>query len=355
MKPFWALLLAASACFPQAPPKLGRPASVSPSKPKGVLMNQEQKDPAAELLRLADDEYFTLSEDRRMQLANAFSELSIDDSITDPVMIQPRLTLGAPLLIDLKTRKTAPLLLGTFETGLRAWQVNLRPNLNLFLKSRATGELLYSKPLLSVRRGLEPLPSGGGPTPQSFQAATTKVSLVVIDLLDRLAGRLTTGDISATAVAYDARSNTIRSHVQGVAQPPVPQLKKQPYVQSDFDTRVQIDSELIVPDHGSAKNGFRIRVAKQLTKDDGVLRTELNQPFLMAHILMVQLDQPVTVIQASPLVQQVTLPTGEQAFNALFLVELGGEKGHKITPGDYRIYLDLGATFLGPYPLKVTE
>lgn len=318
-------------------------------------MNNDQTDPATELLRLANDEYFALSEKRRMDLADAFSDLSNDDSATEPAAIRPRLALGAPLRVDLKTRSSVPMLLGTFETGFRGWQVNLKPNLIIFVKSRVTGELMYSKPLISMRRGLKPLPSGVGNPPVGAQAAATRTSVVLIDLLDRLAGKLTSGDISVTAVAYDSHSNTVRIRLDGPDQPGTPVATKQSYVLSEVDSRPHIDTEIVVPDRGSSKVGFRIRVAKQLTEDDGILRTELNQPFLPSHVVLVRLDKPAVVIKASPLVQQVALPDGKQVFNALFLVEMGGDNGNPVAPGDYQVYLDLGVNFLGPYPLKVEE
>jgi hypothetical protein len=347
---FLVLLLAVSSCLPQAPSGQKPPA---PSK--GIAMNPQQTDPVAELLRLPDEEYFALNEDRRMDLADAFSALSEDESAADAATIRPRLGLGAPSRIDLKVRDKAPMLLASFETGLRAWKVNFLPNLHIFVKSRSTGELLYSTPLISMRRGLQPQPSGAGKPPDGPKAAMTRASVVIVDLLDRLAGRLTSGEILATAVAYDVRSNTVRIHIDGPEASGTPLAPKRPYVRSDLDERPAIESEIAVPERGSAKGGFRIRVAKQFTEEDGVLRTDLNQPFLPAHIALVQLDKPVVIIPASPLVQQVAQADGKKVFNTLFLVELGGEKGSPVTPGSYQVYLDLGTNFLGPYPLTVEE
>ena len=318
-------------------------------------MNQEQTDKAAELLRLPDDEFFALTESRRIALADAFSEMAAAGGESDPAAIPPQLALGAPRLVDLKSRGKLPVLLGSFETGLRGWRVNLKPNLNLFVKSRSTGQLLHSKPLISVRRGLEPLPSGGGAPPKGGEAGATKTAVVLIDLLERLDSQLTAGEISATAVAFDAHSNTVRIRLEGRDKPGIPVLARQYFVRSELDLRPSIEPQIVVPNTGSVKTGFQIRVSKQLTEDDGILRTELNQPFLPAHVVLMRLDQPAVVIPATPLVQQVALPDGKQAFNALFLVEMDGEKGYKVAPGDYQVYLDLGSDFLGPYPLKVGE
>lgn len=344
----WVLLLAASVCHAQAQPGQRRPAPL-----KSEAMNPKHTDPAADVLRLPDAQYFALGEARRMDLADSFSAVSNDESASVPAAIAPRLALGAPQRVDLKTRTTVPVLVGSFETGLRGWRVNFKPNLFLFVKNLATGELLHSKPLVSMRRGVAPVPSGAGVAPEGAQAAVTRTSVVLVDLLDRLAGKLPSGEISATAVAYDLRSNTVRIQLEGPDRPGIAVATKRPYVRSDLDERPRIDPEIVVPERGSAQGGLRIRVARQLAAIDGVIRTELNQPFLPCHVVLVRLDKPAVVIQASPMVQQVASPDGKQIFNALFLVELGGATGHPVAPGEYRVYLDLGAEFLGPYSLTV--
>ena len=321
-----------------------------------MAMNDERTNKSAELLHLPDDEFFALTEQRRIALADAFSDISDDDSAPDPAAIRPRLVLGAPSSVDLKVRNRLPVLLGSFETGLRRWQVNLQPNLALYVKNCTTGQLLHSTPLISVRRGHQPLPSGGGNPPHGPQAAATATAMVLIDLLDRMAGQLTAnGEISVTAVAYDARSNTVRVHLDGLGDPKTPVADRQSYVRAELDSRQSIEPEVVVPDRGSARSGFRIRVAEQFSADGGVLRTELNQPFLPAHVVLVRVDQPAIEIRATPPVQQVVLPDGKLAYNALFLVEIGGATGHPLASGDYQAYLDLGVNFLGPYPLKVED
>lgn len=342
------LLFFASACVSQASSDQS-----APHRPEGEAMTAEQFDVTAQLLRLADDDYFALADERRMDLADAFSKASLDGSAADLAATPPRLSLGAPRHMDLAKHGSAPVLVGFFETGLRGWQVNFQPNFRLFVKSRSTGELLHATPLVSMRRGIEPLLSGVGSPPEEAAASATRTSVVMIDLLDRLAGRLTLGEISVTAVAYDVRSNTVRIQIDGPDQSTVPTATKRHYVRFDLDERSRIDPEIVVPDRGSAQSGFRVRVATQLTDDDGILHTELNQPFLPCHVVLVGLDQPPVVVPASPPVQQIALPDGRRVFNALFLVELGGKDGPPVAPGAYQVYLDLGADFLGPYPLIV--
>ena len=345
------LLLAVSTWYPHA-----WSGERSPAPPKGTAMNDQWTKQATELLRLPDSEFFTLSEERRMALADAFSDLSQDDTAPDPAAVPPRLGLGAPAKVDIVSWGRLPVLLGTFQTGLRRWQVNLTSNLTLYVKERTTGQLLHATPLVSVRRGQIQLPSAGGAPPEGAQAGTTGTTMIMIDLLDRMADHLTTtGEIMVTAVAYDARSNTVRIRHEGPDTPPAPVAGKQSYVRSDLDLRPIIEPGIVVPKHGSAKGGFRIRIAAQLTDADGVLRTELNQPFLPAHVVLVRLDEPATIITATPLVQQVVRPDGQPAYNALFLVEIGGPTGHPVAKGEYQAYLDLGLDFLGPYPLKVEE
>jgi hypothetical protein len=318
-------------------------------------MTPEQMDASAAVLRLADEEYFTLADERRMDLADAFSHIANEGAPDNPSAIPPGLSIGAPRQIDPATRATVPVLVGSFETGLRGWQVNFKPNLRLFVKSRSTGELLGSTPLVSMRRGTPPLKSGVGEPPQGAEAAVTRTSVVPIDLRERLGDRLTPGEIAVTAVAYDVRSNTARIAIEGDDPPTTATATKRPYVRYDLDERPHIDEEIVVPDHGSVSSGWRIRVATQLSADDGILRTDLNQPFLPSHVVLVRLDEPPIVVPASPPVQQIDLTDSRQLFNALFLVELGGEQGAPVPAGEYQLYLDLGVRFLGPYPITVGE
>jgi hypothetical protein len=344
------VLLAAAASAPPRPFKPGKPVSS-----KGTTMNQEPTDSAANLLRLPDDEYFTLSENRRMEIADAFSALALGDPESDTSKAHPRLALGGPRRIDPTVQDRVPVLLGAFQTGLRAWSVNLPPNLRIFVKNASTGELLQAAPLASTRRGLVPQPSGAGTPPEGAQAAVTTTSMTMLNLNDRLAGKLVSGHFFATAVAYDLRSNTIPIHIDGPAPAAPGAAVQRTYVVSELTHDARIDPEIAVPDHGSAKAGFHIRVARQLHEDDGILRSPERKPFLPAHVVLVGLDKPALVIPASPLVEPVAEPNGKQAFGAVFAIELGGKKGSPVAPGNYQVYLDLGSTFLGPYPLTVGE
>lgn len=339
-----ALLLAAGGGAAQVPaPPAHLPA-------KGINMNTTQPDPAADLLRLPDDEYFSLAEAKRIRLADDFSQL-----VTAATPIPPgRLALGAPTRVNLTAARGFPVLLASFETGLRAWEVSFKPNLFLFAKSLSTGRLLKITPFQSARRKTRPPSSGAGPAPTGAQAEVTGVSLVKLDLTERLAGNLARGDVAITAVAFDVRSNTVRIQVDGPEASAWPVATRSGYVRSDLDARQVVDPEIVVPAAGSSARGFRIRVAQQVLAEAGILRTELNQPFLSAHLVLVRLDEPAIVIEASPMAQQVSLPNGTSAFNVLFLVELGGAQGHPVPVGDYRVYLDLGGRFVGPYGLKVS-
>jgi hypothetical protein len=94
----------------------------------------------------------------------------------------------------------------------------------------------------------------------------------------------------------------------------------------ELDDRRQIDEEIVIPDRGSAGSGLRIRVATQLGSEQGIPRTELNQPFVACHVVLVQLDEPPLVVPPTPPVQPVRKFDGREVFNALFLIDLGGRR-----------------------------
>lgn len=317
-------------------------------------MNPEMSASAAAILQLDDDEFFSLSEQRRMDLADALAE--VGENATPPGSpVPPLLAIGAPRQANVASQGKVPILLGSFETVLRGWQVNLQPNLHLFVKQLSTGDMLSSTPLTSVRRGLEPLPSGVGSPPQGSKAAATRAAVQSINLLDRMGEQMIDGELVVTAVSYDSRSNTVRTRVAHPRVAGVPELETQSYVRSALDLRPQIEPEILVPGEGSIASGIQIRVATQVAAQDGLLRNELNQPFLPCHVILLQLDNPAVILKASPPVQQVARPDGQQAFNALFMVELGGERGQRVRTGSYMVYLDIGAGFHGPFPMKVAD
>lgn len=316
-------------------------------------------DRAAQLLQLSDEEYYSLTDEQVFNLQDSLDAImqgdGPDDPDTPPVMPPPLVAIGAPTQARLKQDEPVPVLFAAFETGLRAWQVNFDSNLLFLVKNHATGRLIFSTPFISYRRGQQPLLSGAGTPPDEVNATSTTALVTTIDLLDKMAGQLTPGILSVTAVAYDVRSNTVEIELLGDGRPDSPELQTSAFVRHELDSTRRIDTELKVPVSGSARHGIRLRVATQTKGRKGIVRTADDVPFLPCHLVLVRLDEYPSIIPASvPAQKAETASSEEPAYNALFTVLLGGD-GHPISPGKYQVYFDLGPDLLGPLPLTVSE
>ena len=197
--------------------------------------------------------------------------------------------------------------------------------------------------------------SGAGTPPDEINATSTRAGVSTIDLLEKMAGRLTPGRLSVTAVAYDVRSNTVEMELEGDGHPDSPELQTSAFVRHELDSSRRIDTELKVPESGSAGDGIRLRVATQTKGRKGIVRTADDVPFFPCHLVLVRLDEYPLIIPASvPAQKAETASSEEPAYNASFTVLLGGD-GHPISPGKYLVYFDLGPDLLGPLPLTVSE
>ena len=328
-------------------------ASPAPAPTSETRTMTTQSDPVTELLHLPDAEYFTVSEARLLALQEALSQ-AVEGSAPDPSALPPRLALGAPTRVSLTEQAKVPVLLGSFQTGLRAWQVNFRPNLWVLAKHHASGELVTATPLVSTRRAREPRGSGAGTPPDELNATATRSGVEALDLRERLGDWLRPGTLSVTAIAYDIRTNTVELELSGDAPPVHPPAKPSPFVRNELDKRPILPLEIDVPASGSARAGIKVRVAVQTTREDAIVRTEFNQPLLSGNVILVQLDEKPVVVPAFVPVQPVEDGEGKPAYNALFIVDLGAE-GHPIAAGEHRLYLDLGGELHGPFALTVTD
>jgi hypothetical protein len=312
-----------------------------------------EPDPIVELLRLADEEYFSVTEDSLVDLQNALSERVEGDGGPEPVALPPRVALGAPRRVDLSSHETVPVLLGTFQTGLRGWQVRLDPNTLFFVKDAATGELAFSHPKIDLRRGQRPLLSGAGAPPDELNATSTSAGVSIVDLKEKMAERLSPGSIAVTAVVYDICSNTVEIDLSGEASDAPPATQTVAYVRDEVDRSVQLETAITVPETGSSGRGFTVRVATQAAQEQ-LVQTAEGRALLPSHLVLVRLDENPLIVPAFVPVHGVETASGGTAYNAHFTVTLGGA-GYPIPSGEYRLYCDLGRTFRGPFALKVTE
>ena len=313
-----------------------------------------ENDRAAKLLQLTDEGYLSVTEDQLLDLQDALSEL-VESEEEDGGAVGPLVALGAPRHLNLSSQESVPVLLGSFQTGLRAWQVNFDPNTHLFVHNHATGELIHSQPLINMRRGIQPRPSGAGEPPDELNATSTSSGVVRIDLQEKMSGRLHPGRNSITAVVYDIRSNTVDIQLDGGEQnePATPALSD--FVSYELDHSATVKTEVRVPATASAGQGIEIGVSAQLTGEQAFIQTEGDQSRLSLHMIFMRLDeQPITVAVHVP-AQEVETPEGRTAYNVRFDAKLGTGGGPSLPNGDYRVYCSLGARFLGPFALTVTD
>ncbi len=308
----------------------------------------------AELLRFTDEAYFSLTDDQLLDLQDTLAEIAESGETGAADALRPRVALGAPRRVDLQAQSRVPLLLGRFQTGLRAWQVNPDPNTYFFVRNNTTGALIFSLPLIDMRRGHQQRPSGVGEPPDELNATSTSSGVNAVDLLEKMAGRLSPGLNSVTAVVYDVCSNTVDIQLDGVTQTEPSLSLESDFVRHELDCSPIVDTEITVPTTGSASRGIEIRVAAQMATRQGLVRAEGDRLLLSWHLILVRLDAPPVIVSAFVPVQEVRNPEGETVYNARFVAELGAQ-GHPVPPGNYQVYSDLGAGFGGPFPLAVTE
>ncbi|RLJ17167.1 hypothetical protein DJ030_15500 [bacterium endosymbiont of Escarpia laminata] len=308
----------------------------------------------AELLRFTDEAYFSLTDDQLLDLQDALSEIVESGETGEADALRPRVVLGAPRRVDLQAQSRVPLLLGRFQTGLRAWQVNPDPNTYFFVRNNTTGELIFSLPLIDMRRGRQPRPSGVGESPDELNATSTSSGVNAVDLLEKMAGRLSPGLNSVTAVVYDVCSNTVDIQLDGVTQTEPSLSLESDFVRHELDRSPTLDTEITVPATGSESRGIEIRIAAQMAPRQGLVRAEGDRLLLSWHLIFVRLDAPPVIVSAFVPVQEVRNPEGETVYNARFVAELGAQ-GHPVPPGNYQVYSDHGAGFRGPFPLTVRE
>lgn len=308
-----------------------------------MTSKQEQ---AARLLELPDAEYFAFGDDRQTKLEDALMELAGTEGGTI-------LAAGAPKRVSLDRQPTVPVLVGSVQTGLRAWQVNLRTNLHLVVRNLSTGELSIAQPLISMRRAAPELASGKGTPPDSVTAGSVYSSVERHNLQEKLAAPLAPGSFVLSAIANELRSNTVEFRIEGskpapAATPTAPQS----YVKHRLETRTMPSTVVQVPQSASAREEILVRVALQVGEDAGVLQASSAQPLWPSHVILVKLDERPQVIPAVVPVQR--LGSSPKSYNAVFQVDLRAAVKSPLS-GSYQVYVDVGRGLLGPYPLTVAQ
>lgn len=308
-----------------------------------MTSKQEQ---AARLLELPDTEYFAFGDDRQTKLEDALMELAGTEGGTI-------LAAGAPKRVSLDQQPTVPVLVGSVQTGLRAWQVNFRTNLHLVVRNLTTGELSIAQPLISMRRAAPEPASGKGAPPDSLTAGSVYSSVERHNLQEKLAAPLAPGSFALTAIANELHSNTVQFRVE--SSKPAPAAKAaapQSYVKHRLETRPMPSTVVQVPQSASAQAEIPVRVAVQVSEDAGVLQPSSAQPAWPSHVILVKLDERPQVIPVVVPVQKLAAPP--KSYNAVFQVDLRAAAKAPLS-GAYQVYVDVGRGLLGPYPLTIAQ
>ena len=321
-----------------------------------MTAKQEQ---AARMLDVPPADFFSFTEDTQRRLQGALNALTRSDGVrvpgrTEAVPEQPILALGAPKRVSIDAQNVVPLLVGQVQWGLRAWQVNYRPNLHLFVKDLETGELWIAQPLVDTRGGEVHLLSGGGEPPDDRHRRSSESSVTCVDLQKELEGRMKPGRFLVTAAAYDVLSNSVGIHLESGAEPERTAVTAvpRPYATHVLEKTVELETKVEVPEKVSADGTGSIGIAIQVCEDSGVYRVESGEAFWTCNLILVRLDERPDVVPASVPVQEITTADGTLAFNAAFRIDLAAITAAR-DAGLYQVYLDAGREVLGPYPLTV--
>lgn len=304
---------------------------------------------AASLLKLPSADYASFGEEQQLDLQEKLAGLARASATADRnVNI---FALGAPAEANLDQNLKVPVLVGSSRTTLRNWQVNFKTNLNLFVRNLASGELRVVQPLVNVRRGIKPRPSGQGTPPKESEATNRTSSVTHVEL-----ERLNPGLHVVTALSQEVRSNTVMINVKGaIAAVRDEGRTVPPYIQhtmmqsADLPTRIEPRNAVA----GSVPG--LLGIAIQVRASDGVIKTSAEQSVWQSNLILVQIDETPIIIPIYVPVQEVTASDGKPAFNAVFAIDLSKTRNSLNSSsfgGSYQIYLDMGQTFLGPFPFR---
>jgi hypothetical protein len=305
---------------------------------------------AAQLLNLPEADFFAFNDDRQTQMQHALAQIA--DQGTPPDA--PLLALGAPAHVDAeRPNASIPLLIGSVQSGLRAWQVNFNTNLHVFARNLSSGTLVATEPFVSARRGGIHPRSGVGAPPSPIDAQTRYTEISPVNLLAKLETGLTPGNYIVTAVADDLRSNSVTMHLIGEtpsSQPvrPVPQA----YLRHKLVTQTDLPNRVEVPTTVQKNDPILVRVAMRIGVEDGILDAE-KHPIWPCHVILVKLDAHPDIIPAWIPVQTISAPNRPIMFNAVFQIDLRAAARSPLS-GKYQLYIDVGRGLVGPYPF-ITE
>ncbi len=368
----------------------------SAAREDSTLMTEAQT-AAAAALSLEDDAFFDLSTAVTDQLKGVIAQALKGErrgppAQGDPEPPEPVLVLGAPRQVvvegpeeppegeaEVEVREELPVLVGGRTTGLRAWQVDPKQNRRLMVVDLGSGKVRTLRTALTHKRPRAPQPSGSGPRPDPFKAATWRIELQHIkDTRARYGLAWRPGRLALTALDYDLCSNTVVVSLESALpeeeraapEPPPARFASAALTHTEpheatpplegpggaFELPARVEPGAPVP----------LQARVRLPASEGVLvprrfpEPQEGEPpapedarLLLASVLLVGLDAglPVQVDLAAP---GVRTGAGEDATaEAAFGLDLRAAAPESLDGATFQVYLVVGAHVFGPQRLEV--
>jgi len=318
----------------------------------------EAQEKAVALLRLPDDEYPDLDEDRLLALQGRLRDL-----LSKPPGTEALLALGAPRTANLDASKEIPLLVGVRYTARRAWEVHLDENALLVAVDLGTGALHAGWPLIKDKRRPTPVPSRTGPAPEGFKSKALTTGVKRTDLARSVEAVLGPSRLALTVIVYDWVSNTVVIELTRRDVAPTEVAPRNPTTALTRTT----------PGSGIPKldgSGAALAISKDIDPGDPVtIGGAVDLPLadavvvpsaapgggslLVANVLIRKLDETLPVSLELAVPAEVRGGPKDGSVRAYFEFDaLRMITGTRLS-GEYQVYLITGVRVFGPYPLKV--
>jgi hypothetical protein len=366
MKRIALILTVAGALTAHTGCKFGR-AQVATETLGGAHAMNEAQLKAAELLSLAEADYYEIDRPRLRAMQTAISALFAGGPprADMPPRLAPAdgalLAIGAPSRIDVTERKKLPVLIAARYQGLRAWETSYDQNTWIVTVDLDSGFVTNGQPFIQGKREMQTEPSMSGPRPDSIGSQSSLSSVRSIQLLDFCAVPWQASRLAVTVFYNDWISNTLHLELTGGEPPerPLPPVRA-----TDFLTV----SRTVAPP-GLAERGIAISVPPSVgAESDVLIRGAFNLPaasmpvrraadgslLLMASMLLLQKDSRALGRIDLALPAGLVGPEGPgQMVQTAFAFDARERLWEQKMAGAYQTFFVIGDRVSGPYPLQV--
>jgi hypothetical protein len=312
----------------------------------------DARDKAVRLLKLPNDAYFSLDDERLVEMGRALSEI-YGEAPAEPADAQPDIAIGAPL--SAASRDELPLLVARHYTGTRDWQVDPAQNLLVLAVNLATGEVRSGLAMATGKRQKARPPSGSGEPPSGPLA--TQVGNVVhrFNAAALFPGGLPTGRYALAAVNYDLLSNVVVVNWRPKETRAAPAWKPAVVAVTKENAATRAGLLLDLPARVAGGAAVSLRASVFLPESQ-VTRLKLDgkpdQSLLPATVFLMRLDQPAAFRLDVGVPVKKPASSGK-GVNTLFAIDLRQAGGARLAPGTYRAFLVVGAAITGPAPVTL--